>query len=116
MELSSFELEYIAGSYAVCQAIFIEYMLKDLKVQIRKPLVLQLDNKSAINLENNLVFHGRSKYIEAIFHFLREQVNQGKLEVKHCPSEYQLVDILTKGLKIDRFLPLIKRLEVIQFE
>jgi len=95
--LSSCEAEYIAGSYAACQAIWIESMLSELKIQVRKPIVLHLDNKSAINLAKNPILHGRSKHIEARFHFLREQVNHGKLEVKQCPSESQLADILTKG-------------------
>jgi len=85
-------------------------VLSELKIQVRKPIILQLDNKSAINLAKNPVLHGRSKHIEARFHFLREQVNHGKLEVKHCPSESQLADILTKGLKIDRFWSLTKKL------
>jgi len=114
--LSSCEAEYIAGSYAACQAIWIESVLSELKIQVRKQIVLQLDNKSAITLAKNPVQHGRSKHIEARFHFLREHVTHGKLEVKHCPSESQLADILTKGLKIDRFLSLRKKLGIILFD
>ena len=65
-------------------------------VEVKKPLVLQIDNKSSINLAKNPVLHGRSKHIEARFHFLREKVNQGELEVRHCSSEAQLADIFTK--------------------
>lgn len=57
------------------QAIWIRSMLKQIKVEMKKPLVLQINNKSAINLTKNPVLHGRSKNIEAIFHFLREKVN-----------------------------------------
>lgn len=91
-------------------------MLTELHFQVRKPFVLQLDNKSAINPKRNPILHGRSKHIEAKFYFLREQVNQGKLEVKHYTSESQLDDILTKGLKIDIFLSLRKKLGIIQFD
>lgn len=89
MALSSCEVEYIAESYAACQAIWIESTLDELKVKVRKPLILQLDNKSSINLAKNSVLHGRSKHIKVRLHFIREQVNQGKLEVKHCPSDSQ---------------------------
>ena len=116
MVLSSCKAEYIAGSYDACQAIWIEFVLSKSNIQVRKPIVLQLENKSAINLAKNPILHGRSKHIEARFHFLREQVNHGKLEVKHFPSESQLADILTKGLKIDMFLSLRKNLGIIQYD
>ncbi|XP_050888526.1 secreted RxLR effector protein 161-like [Lathyrus oleraceus] len=75
------EAEYMAESYVVCQAIWIRSVLEEIDVEVNKPLVMQIDNKSAINLVKNLVLHGRSKYIEARFHFLRDKVNRGELEV-----------------------------------
>lgn len=76
-------------------------MLKEMNVEVKKPLVLHIDNKSTINLAKNSIMYGRSKYIEAIFHFLREKVNQDGLEVRHCSREVQSVDIFTKCLKIN---------------
>jgi len=54
-------------------------VLSELKIQGSKAIVSQLDNTSAINVVNKLVLHDRSKHIKAIFHFLRDQVNHGKL-------------------------------------
>jgi len=54
-------------------------------------------------LANNLVLHGRSKHIEAKFHFLREQVNKGALKIIHCSTELQLADMFTKAVKVERF-------------
>ncbi|CAJ2633216.1 unnamed protein product [Trifolium pratense] len=110
--LSSCEAEYIAGSYAACQALWIESVLKELKVDVERPIKLQIDNKSAINLAKNPVLHGRSKHIETRFHFLREQVNQGSLEVIHCATGSQIADAMTKSLKTDRFLSLRSSLGV----
>lgn len=42
---------------------------------------LLVDNRSATNLAKNPVAHGRSKHIETKFHFLREKVNKGMIEV-----------------------------------
>ncbi|CAJ2657083.1 unnamed protein product [Trifolium pratense] len=112
--LSSCEAEYIAGSYAACQALWINSVLKELKIDVKKPITLQIDNQSAINLAKNPVLHGRSKHIEARFHFLREQVNQGSLEVIHCATGSQVADIMTKSLKVDRFLNLRNSLGVFQ--
>ncbi|XP_058770270.1 secreted RxLR effector protein 161-like [Vicia villosa] len=73
--LSSCEAKYIAGSYDACQAIRIRFVPEEIKVEVKKPLVLQIDNKLAINLSNNPVLHGRSNHIEVRFHFLRDKVN-----------------------------------------
>ncbi|CAJ2637099.1 unnamed protein product [Trifolium pratense] len=112
--LSSCEAEYIAGSYAACQALWMRSVLEELQIDVKKPITLQIDNQSAINLAKNPVLHGRSKHIEARFHFLREQVNQGSLEVVHCATASQIADVMTKSLKIDRFLTLRNELGVFQ--
>lgn len=45
---------------------------------------------------------------------IREQVNNGKLEVVHCRSEDQLADVLTKGFEGEHFLTLKKLISVIK--
>ncbi|MCI29936.1 cationic amino acid transporter 1-like, partial [Trifolium medium] len=112
--LSSCEAEYIAGSYAACQALWIDSVLKELQIDVKRPITLQIDNQSAINLAKNLVLHGRSKHIEARFHSLREQVNQGSFEVVHCATGSKIADVMTKSLKIDSFLNLRNALGVFQ--
>jgi len=48
--LSSCEAEYIAASEAACQSLWLEVVLEELKLDYRKPVQLNIDNKSAINL------------------------------------------------------------------
>jgi len=69
--LSSYEVEYIAATEASCQCLWLETLFKELELKYEKPMQLLVDNKSAISLSKNLVFHGRSKHIETKFHFLR---------------------------------------------
>lgn len=94
--------------------IWIRYVLEEMEVEVNKPLVLQINNKRDINLIKNPVMHGRIMNIEAKFHFLREKVNQYELEVSRCSSQAELIDIFTKGLKIDKFLSLRKKIEIVQ--
>lgn len=114
--LSSCEAEYISGSFAACQAIWLKSLLDELKCEVQMPLSLLIDNKSAISLAKNPVSHGRSKHIETRFHFIREQVNNGVLKLIYCPTEDQLADLLTKAVKPDRFIKLREEIGVICFE
>lgn len=91
--LSSCEAEYIAASFGACQALWIETLLDEMKLEVCRPMKLLIDNKSTINLAKNPVAHGRSKHIETRFHFLRDQVTKGKLELEHCNTEKQIADI-----------------------
>jgi len=70
--LSTCESEYIARCMATCQAIWLENILKEMEIEVIRPITLFIDNKSAISLARNPILHGRSKHIEAKFHFFRE--------------------------------------------
>lgn len=61
-------------------------------------MVVRIDNQSAIALTRNPVFHGRSKHIHTRYHFIRECVEAGWIEVEHVPGSRQKADILTKAL------------------
>ncbi|KAG6525725.1 hypothetical protein ZIOFF_015692 [Zingiber officinale] len=67
-------------------------------VDDRKRTVIRVDNKSAIELAKNPVNHGRSKHIDVRFHFIREQVKEGKIELEHVESRTQAADVFTKPL------------------
>lgn len=101
--LSSCEAEYVAGCHSVCHGVWLNEVLKDLKVQIERPFVLQMDNTSTITLAKNPVSHGRSKHIDVKYHFVRDMVNKGKDELKYCKTKSQLADLFTKALKHDKF-------------
>ncbi|GJU09478.1 putative ribonuclease H-like domain-containing protein [Tanacetum coccineum] len=56
------------------------------------------DNKSAIALSCNNVHHSRSKHIDIRFHFIKEHVENGVIELYFVNTEYQLADIFTKAV------------------
>ncbi|KAK2372557.1 putative mitochondrial protein [Trifolium repens] len=114
--LSSCEAEYVAGSLASCQANWLQSLLSEMGIIEDITVVLNLDNKSAINLAKNPISHGKSKHIETRFHFLRDQVSKGKLKLEFCSSEDQQADILTKVVKRDQFLKLRREIGVVNFE
>ncbi|GJR45603.1 retrovirus-related pol polyprotein from transposon TNT 1-94 [Tanacetum coccineum] len=71
---------------------------------------LYCDNKSAIALCCNNVQHSQSKHIDIRHHFIREQVENGVVELYFVTTDYQLADIFTKALPRDRFKFLLPRL------
>lgn len=103
MALSSCEAKYIVASMSACQAMWLEALLKELSFEGTKPMRLLVDNKSTIDLAKHPIAHGRSNHIEIRFHFLRDQVNKDKLELANCRLEEQVVDVLTKPLKVAKF-------------
>nr|GEW22807.1 retrovirus-related Pol polyprotein from transposon TNT 1-94 [Tanacetum cinerariifolium] len=60
------------------------------------------DNKSALALCCNNVQHSRSKHIDIRYHFIKEQVENGVIELYFINTEYQLADLFTKALGRDR--------------
>ncbi|GJW16293.1 retrovirus-related pol polyprotein from transposon TNT 1-94 [Tanacetum coccineum] len=73
------------------------------------------DNKSAIALCCNNVQHSRSKHIDIRFHFIKEQVENGVVELYFVNTEYQLADIFTKALCRERIEFLINKLGMRSF-
>ncbi|TQE05979.1 hypothetical protein C1H46_008403 [Malus baccata] len=59
---------------------------------------------SAISLSANPVFHSRIKHLDTDYHFVRERVQRGDLEVVYVPTDDQAADILTKGLHSPAFV------------
>ncbi|XP_074373648.1 uncharacterized protein LOC141713995 [Apium graveolens] len=78
-------------------------------------VILYFDNRSAIDLAKNFVFHGRSKHIDIRYHFIRECVEHEEIVIKHVRTEEQRADVLTKAMSIVKFelmrkLPGVKNL------
>ncbi|GJS02900.1 hypothetical protein Tco_0319408 [Tanacetum coccineum] len=83
--------------------------LTDYGFQFNK-IPLYCNNKSAIALCCNNVQHLRAKHIDVRYHFIKEQVENGIVELYFVRTEYQLADIFTKPLPRERFNFLIEKL------
>ncbi|GKF54652.1 ribonuclease H-like domain, reverse transcriptase, RNA-dependent DNA polymerase [Tanacetum coccineum] len=98
--LSSCESEFIAAT----QALWLKRLLSRLTHSDKEKITILVDNKSAITLMKNPVFHGRSKHIDTKYHFIRECVERDDIQVEFVSGDYQKADILTKALPKIRFL------------
>ena len=80
--------------------MWIQTLLKELKVASPPVARLWCDNMGAKYLASNPVFHARTKHIEVDFHFVRERVNNKLLQIDYVPSEDQVADGFTKALSV----------------
>ncbi|GKA80014.1 hypothetical protein Tco_0786610 [Tanacetum coccineum] len=98
-------LTWVSGT----QRTSMRLQLTDYGFQFNK-IPLYCDNKSAIALCCNNVQHSRAKHIDVRYHFIKEQVENGIVELYFVRTEYQLADIFTKPLPRERFNFLIEKL------
>ena len=108
--LSSYEAEYIATTTAVTQALWLSRMLAELLGRKVDVVELKVDNKSALALAKNPVFHERSKHIRIKYHFIRDCLEDGSIKASHIATTDQLTDILTKSLGKFKFQEMRERI------
>ena len=93
--LSTCEAEYIALTAGVQEAMYLSHLVKNIGVTYDQLPIIYEDNQGTIALANNPTKHQRSKHIDVRYHFIRSVVNKG-FELKYCPTEEMLADIMTK--------------------
>ncbi|KAI3780168.1 hypothetical protein L2E82_10129 [Cichorium intybus] len=97
---STCESEYIAASEASKEPAWLKNFIGDLGVvlSIQEPLELFCDNEGAVALTKEPRDHGKSRYIDRKYHYIRYRVEEGHLLVKRVSSEDNPADPLTKAL------------------
>lgn len=109
---SSTEAEYRSMALATCELLWLHQLLKDLKVHVSTSAKLFCDNKSAIHIAHNPVFHERTKHVEIDCHTIRDQLKNGFLRLFHVGSSNQHADLLTKPLHPGPFHSLLRRFSI----
>ncbi|GJY43517.1 retrovirus-related pol polyprotein from transposon TNT 1-94 [Tanacetum coccineum] len=107
--MSSAEAEYVSLSACCAQVLWLRTQLTDYGFHFDK-IPMYCDSKVAIAISCNPVQHSRTKHIDVRYHFIKEQVEKGIVELFFVGTEYQLADLFTKALSEDRFKYLVRRL------
>ena len=101
--LSTTEAEYIALSTATQETVWLRQLLLDFGVQQDQATTIMEDNQGAIFIAKNPVTHARSKHIDVRYHYIREALRDGTIDLQYCPTQEMTADILTKPLHKGRF-------------
>ncbi|GKB46063.1 retrovirus-related pol polyprotein from transposon TNT 1-94, partial [Tanacetum coccineum] len=107
--MSSAEAEYVVLSASCAQVMWMRTQLQDYGFNYNK-IPLYCNSQSAIAISCNPVQHSHTKHIYTQYHFIKEQVKNGIIELYFVRTEYQLADMFTKALSEDRFQYLVSRI------
>jgi len=111
--LSSTEAEYMALTDGAKEAIWLKGHVSELGF-VQKTVNIHCDSQSAIALAKNAVYHERTKHIDVKYHFIRDLVNNGEVQVLKIDTEDNPADIFTKVLPVSKFQDALELLRVSQ--
>ncbi|XP_059431493.1 secreted RxLR effector protein 161-like [Corylus avellana] len=94
---SSSEAEYHALADTTSELLRLRWLFSDMGVSQSTNSPIYCDNRSAIQIVHNDVFHERTKHIEIDCHFIRHHLQHGILHLHSVISTDQLADIFTKS-------------------
>jgi hypothetical protein len=102
--LSTTEAEYVALSEASREAIWLRHLYGELGFVQKEPIILLGDNDGSVSMTKNAQFHKRTKHIDLRWHWVRNLVNDGLVNVIDCRDAQQTADIMTKSLPRPKYV------------
>ncbi|KAI5343247.1 hypothetical protein L3X38_011123 [Prunus dulcis] len=111
--LSTAEAEYVSAAEATAEAVWLRFVLSDFGEEQVEATPILCDNTSAIATTKNPVHHHRTRHISRRFHFIRDALQNGEIDLLYCRAGEQNADIFTKALERDRFEYLRSKLGII---
>ena len=92
------EAKLITLVQVVQEMLYVMRILESMQLQVQKLIVVECDNKGAVDLCNSWTVGGRTKYIDTRYYFLRELKEQGIIEFCWILGKENSVDLFTKNL------------------
>jgi len=95
---SSAEPKYRAMSATTSELEWISNLLYDFHLSLSLPITMHCDNKAAMHIAENPVFHEKTKHLRIYCHYIRDKILEGFLQTAYVRSKEQLADLVTKPL------------------
>jgi len=81
--LSTTEAEYVSGVAAGKEICWMQQLLKEVGYCLQVPSRLYIDNQSAMSVAKNPEHHGRMKHLDLAFFWLRDKVEEKRIEMMY---------------------------------
>ena len=108
--LLTVEAEYVTQAHAAKEAMWLHTFVSEIRNKPAHEITINSNNQGAIALSKDNKFHAQMKHIEVRYHFIRGDVEEGKLSVVYIPTDDNPVDIFTKPLAKAKFQQFVKLL------
>ncbi|GJS96345.1 hypothetical protein Tco_0645948 [Tanacetum coccineum] len=112
---TSAEAKYVVATRCCANILWMKSQLTEYDI-IYEKVPIFCDNTSAIAISNNPVLHSRTKHIDIRYHFIKDHVLKGDIELHFIPTQYQLAGIFTKPLDEPTFKRLIVELGMLNID
>ncbi|GJR76714.1 hypothetical protein Tco_0089079 [Tanacetum coccineum] len=97
------DVNYVAAAQASKEAVWLKMLLEELGYKQEK-ITLFCDNQSALYLARNPAFHSKTKHIRVQYHFVREKVEEGTVDMQKIHTDDNVADYMTKAINCDKFI------------
>ena len=110
--MSSAESEYISMCSGAKETVWLRRLVRGFGMvpNMDKPTMMFVDNQAAIALAHNAAVNRRNKHIDVRFHYTRQLLEDGSLDLEYCRTEDMVADVLTKALgriKLQKFVGML---------
>ena len=95
------EAEYIAMATAAQQLTYLRMLLESLGVTVPRQIRLHCDNQGAIASASHMASTSRAKHIDVRYHYIRERVAEGSIQLVDTATGDMIADIFTKPVSVD---------------
>ncbi|SOV05945.1 uncharacterized protein UDID_19078 [Ustilago sp. UG-2017a] len=93
--LSAVEAEFVAATEAAREILFFKHLFKTVGIDVSIPTIFS-DNTGTIQVSKDPTQHWKLKHIDTKYHFIRDNVQDGKVKSKYINTADNLADLFTK--------------------
>ncbi|KAJ1577966.1 hypothetical protein NDA12_000309 [Ustilago hordei] len=97
ISLSAIEAEFIAATEATHEVLFLKQLLCLIGIATGTPTVYS-DNTGCIQVSKDPAQHWKLKHIDTKYHFIHNNVQEGRVQIKYMDTTRNLADVLTKPI------------------
>ena len=88
----------MAATQCAQDMLFNMRILESMGLKVKKPMILEVDNKGAVNFAHNWSVGGRTRHAEVRQYFLRDLKEENVVLVKWTSGDSNSSDLFTKNL------------------